>query len=174
MTFLVGDGVLPSNEGRGYVLRRIIRRAVQQARTIGLDDLWRITDVVAEQMSPWYPELSEHRERIREIVKTEEERFSQTLERGLKLFEEIAAKGTISGEDAFLLHDTYGFPLELTTGARLGARHRDRRGNLHAAHVRAAGALTRGCRASGGTGGRVRQARPASRPSSSATRRPRC
>ena len=114
MTFLVGDGVVPSNEGRGYVLRRIIRRAVQQARTIGLDDLWRITDVVAEQMGPWYPELVEHRERIREIVKAEEERFSQTLERGLKLFEEIAAKGAISGEDAFLLHDTYGFPLELT------------------------------------------------------------
>jgi alanyl-tRNA synthetase len=96
------------------VLRRIIRRAVQQARTIGLDDLWRITDVVAEQIGPWYPELVEHRERIREIVKTEEERFSQTLERGLKLFEEIAAKGTSSGDDAFLLHDTYGFPLELT------------------------------------------------------------
>jgi alanyl-tRNA synthetase len=114
MTFLVGDGVVPSNEGRGYVLRRIIRRAVQQARTIGLDDLWRITDVVAEQMGPWYPELVEHRERIREIVKAEEERFSQTLERGLRLFEEVAAKGAISGEDAFLLHDTYGFPLELT------------------------------------------------------------
>ena len=69
MTFLVGDGVVPSNEGRGYVLRRIIRRAVQQARTIGLDDLWRITEVVAEQMGPWYPELVEHRERIQEIVR---------------------------------------------------------------------------------------------------------
>ena len=114
MTFLVGDGVLPSNEGRGYVLRRIIRRAVQQARTIGLDDLWPITEVVAEQMGPWYPELVENRERIQEIVRAEEERFSQTLERGLKLFEEIVAKGAISGEDAFLLHDTYGFPLELT------------------------------------------------------------
>jgi alanyl-tRNA synthetase len=114
MTFLVGDGVLPSNEGRGYVLRRIIRRAVQQARTIGLDDLWRVSDVVAEQMGKWYPELVENRERIQEVVRAEEERFSQTLERGLKLFEEIAAKGAISGEDAFLLHDTYGFPLELT------------------------------------------------------------
>jgi alanyl-tRNA synthetase len=114
MTFLVGDSVLPSNEGRGYVLRRIVRRAVQQARTIGLEDLWRITDVVAEQMGPWYPELVENRERIQEIVRLEEERFSQTLERGLKLFEEIAGKGAISGEDAFLLHDTYGFPLELT------------------------------------------------------------
>jgi alanyl-tRNA synthetase len=114
MTFLVGDGVLPSNEGRGYVLRRIIRRAVQQARTIGLHDLWRISDVVAEQMGPWYPEVEENRERIREILRTEEDRFSQTLERGLKLFEEVAGKGAISGEDAFLLHDTYGFPLELT------------------------------------------------------------
>ena len=114
MTFLVGDGVLPSNEGRGYVLRRIIRRAVQQARTIGLDDLWRITDLVAEQMGPWYPELVEHRDRIKEIVRAEEERFSQTLERGMKLFEEVAARGAIPGEDAFRLHDTYGFPLELT------------------------------------------------------------
>ena len=114
MTFLVGDGVVPSNEGRGYVLRRIIRRAVQQARTIGLDDLWRITDVVAEQMAPSYPEVAENRRQIQEIVKGEEERFSQTLERGLRLFEEIAGKGAISGEDAFKLHDTYGFPLELT------------------------------------------------------------
>jgi alanyl-tRNA synthetase len=114
MTFLVGDGVLPSNEGRGYVLRRVIRRAVQQARTIGLDDLWRMTDVVVEQMGPWYPELEQNRRQIQEIVKGEEERFSQTLERGLGLFEEIAAAGTISGEDAFKLHDTYGFPLELT------------------------------------------------------------
>jgi alanyl-tRNA synthetase len=114
MTFIVGDGVLPSNEGRGYVLRRIIRRAVQQARTIGLEDLSRISDVVAEQMGPWYPELVDNRARIGEILKAEEERFSQTLERGLKLFEDISAKGDISGEDAFLLHDTYGFPLELT------------------------------------------------------------
>jgi alanyl-tRNA synthetase len=114
MTFIVGDGVLPSNEGRGYVLRRIIRRAVQQARTIGLEDLSRISDVVAEQMGSWYPELVDNRGRIGEILKAEEERFSQTLERGLKLFEDISAKGDISGEDAFLLHDTYGFPLELT------------------------------------------------------------
>src|SRR5207244_3554817 len=84
MTFLVGDGVTPSNEGRGYVLRRIIRRAVQQARTIGLRDLWRITDVVVEQMDPWYPELGENRSQIRETIKAEEERFSQTLERGLR------------------------------------------------------------------------------------------
>jgi alanyl-tRNA synthetase len=114
MTFLVADGVLPSNEGRGYVLRRVIRRAVQQARAIGLNDLWRISDVVADQMSRWYPELGENRERIRETLRAEEERFSQTLERGLGLFEEIATEDFISGEDAFKLHDTYGFPLELT------------------------------------------------------------
>ncbi len=114
MTFLVGDGVMPSNEGRGYVLRRIIRRAVQQARTIGLSDLWRITDIVVEQMGTWYPELVENRALISETIKAEEERFSQTLERGLKVFEEIAARGAISGDDAFTLAATYGFPVELT------------------------------------------------------------
>jgi alanyl-tRNA synthetase len=114
MTFLVGDGVMPSNEGRGYVLRRIIRRAVQQARTIGLSDLWRITDIVVEQMGTWYPELGENRALISETIKTEEERFSQTLERGLKVFEEVAARGSISGDDAFTLAATYGFPVELT------------------------------------------------------------
>ncbi|MEX1358044.1 MAG: alanine--tRNA ligase [Gaiellaceae bacterium] len=111
MTFLVGDGVVPSNEGRGYVLRRIIRRAVQQARTIGLDDLWRLTDVVVEQMGPAYPELSEHRSRIQDVIRAEEERFSETLARGLKLFEEQAARGHV---DPFELAATYGFPYELT------------------------------------------------------------
>jgi alanyl-tRNA synthetase len=115
MTFLVADGVTPSNEGRGYVLRRVIRRAVQQARAIGLADLWRITRVVTDQMGPWYPELEEHKAQVEETIRAEEERFNQTLERGLRLFEEIAAGGSdISGEDAFRLHDTYGFPLELT------------------------------------------------------------
>jgi alanyl-tRNA synthetase len=114
MTFLVGDGVVPSNEGRGYVLRRIIRRAVQQARAIGLEDLWRLTDVVVEQAAAWYPELPENRERIQEVVRAEEERFSETLSRGLRLFEEVAEKGEVSGEDAFTLAATYGFPVELT------------------------------------------------------------
>jgi alanyl-tRNA synthetase len=115
MTFLVADGVTPSNEGRGYVLRRVIRRAVQQARAIGLPDLWRISRVVGEQMSRWYPELAENQEQIEQILRAEEERFTQTLERGMRLFEEIAGRrGDISGEDAFLLHDTYGFPIELT------------------------------------------------------------
>ena len=111
MTFLVGDGVLPSNEGRGYVLRRIIRRAVQQAGAIGLDDLWRMTDVVVDQMAPWYPELSERRPTIKEAIRTEEERFSETLSRGLKLFEAQAEKGAV---DPFELAATYGFPFELT------------------------------------------------------------
>ncbi|MBA3365603.1 MAG: alanine--tRNA ligase [Actinobacteria bacterium] len=114
MTFLTADGVVPSNEGRGYVLRRVIRRAVQQAHAIGLEDLWRLTDVVTEQMAPWYPELEENHARVREILRAEEERFSETLARGMRLFEEIAGDETISGADAFRLHDTYGFPLELT------------------------------------------------------------
>ncbi len=113
MTFLVGDGVTPSNEGRGYVLRRIIRRAVQQARTIGLDDLWRLSDVVVDQMAQWFPELPENRERIRDVLRAEEERFTETLERGLKLFEEVAARGAITGKEAFDLVATYGFPFEL-------------------------------------------------------------
>jgi alanyl-tRNA synthetase len=111
MTFLVGDGVLPSNEGRGYVLRRIIRRAVQQARAIGLEDLWRLTDVVVEQLGPWYPELPEHRTRIQDAVRAEEERFSETLARGLRLFREQAGRGHV---DPFELATTYGFPYELT------------------------------------------------------------
>src|SRR5215210_4382376 len=93
MTFLVADGVLPSNEGRGYVLRRVIRRAVQQARGLGLPDLWRISDVVTDQMSYWYPELEENRERIQEVLKAEEDGFLRTLERGMGLFEEIASGG---------------------------------------------------------------------------------
>ena len=114
MTFLVGDGVTPSNEGRGYVLRRIVRRAVHQARTIGLDDLWRISDVVSDQMGPWFPELVENRDRIRGALRAEEERFTETLARGVKLFDEVADRGAISGKDAFDLTATYGFPFELT------------------------------------------------------------
>jgi alanyl-tRNA synthetase len=114
MTCLVADGVVPSNEGRGYVLRRIIRRAVQQARKIGLEDLWRLSDVVVEQMGEWYPELEANRKNIQETLRAEEERFSETLARGMKLFEEVAAGGDISGDDAFTLTATYGFPIELT------------------------------------------------------------
>jgi alanyl-tRNA synthetase len=116
MTFLVADGVRPSNEGRGYVLRRIIRRAVQHGLRIGMKApfLPGLAGTVIEQMSGVYPELGEHRDEIARVLKAEEERFSETLERGMGLFEEVAAGGDISGEDAFRLHDTYGFPLELT------------------------------------------------------------
>ena len=113
MTFLVADGVTPTNEGRGYVLRRIIRRAVQQARKIGLEDLWRLSDVVVEQMSAWYPELEANRGQIREVLRAEEARFSETLARGMRLFEEVATRGDVSAEDAFTLVATYGFPIEL-------------------------------------------------------------
>ncbi len=114
MTFLVGDGVMPSNEGRGYVLRRIIRRAVQQAQRIGLDRVHRLTAVVAEQMGDAYPELGVQAAEIDGVVRAEEERFIETLERGLKLVEELADADAISGEQAFVLAATYGFPIELT------------------------------------------------------------
>ncbi len=114
MTFLVGDGVIPSNEGRGYVLRRVIRRAVQQAQRIGLHDVHRLTGVVVEQMADPYPELGEQADEIERVVRTEEERFLETLERGLKLFEELSSGDAITGEQAFTLAATYGFPLELT------------------------------------------------------------
>ena len=116
MTFLAGEGIAPSNEGRGYVMRRIVRRAVLQAGRIGLGSpfLARLSDVVIEQMDEAYPELAETRTEIHRILTAEEERFSETLQRGMRLFEEIAGAGEISGEAAFMLHDTYGFPLELT------------------------------------------------------------
>src|ERR671915_1348412 len=95
MTFLVGDGVTPSNEGRGYVLRRIIRRAIVQARRIGLTDVYPITGVVAEQMRDAYPELNERLAEIETTVRAEEERFRETLERGLKVFEELAGSDAI-------------------------------------------------------------------------------
>jgi alanyl-tRNA synthetase len=123
MTFLIGDGVTPSNEGRGYILRRIIRRAVQQAHRIGLHDLYRLPAVVVEQMGDAYPELPEHAKEIERVVRAEEERFAETLERGMKVFEktgtaalELAGseQAVISGGAAFELATTYGFPIELT------------------------------------------------------------
>jgi alanyl-tRNA synthetase len=114
MTFLVGDGVTPSNEGRDYVLRRIIRRAVQQAQRIGLHDVHRISGVVIEQMGEAYPELQSQADEIARVLRLEEERFSETLERGLKLFDDLGSNEAITGEQAFTLAATYGFPLELT------------------------------------------------------------
>jgi alanyl-tRNA synthetase len=114
--FLVAAGLAPSNEGRGYVLRRVIRRAVQFGRRLGLEPpfLYELGEVVREQMGPTYPELEDRRGEISELVRAEEERFRETLERGEKLFEDMVAKGEITPEDAFRLHDTYGFPWELT------------------------------------------------------------
>jgi alanyl-tRNA synthetase len=116
MTFLVGDGVTPSNEGRGYVLRRVIRRAAQHGLRIGMEApfIADLAGVVIDQMGDAYPELREHRAEIQQVLAAEEERFGETLERGMKLFEEAAARGRITGEDAFTLQATYGFPIELT------------------------------------------------------------
>ncbi len=122
MTFLVGDGVLPSNEDRGYVLRRIIRRAVRHGRLLGIGDIFlpRMVEVVIETMGGAYPDLKQNAAFITAIVRSEEERFSQTLRTGLTYFEEAVAKlarggdEAISGEVVFHLHDTLGFPLELT------------------------------------------------------------
>ena len=115
MTFLIADGVRPSNEGRGYVLRRIIRRAIVHGHDIGLRDfLPGLAEVVVEQMGDAYPELVEHRQVISEMLGAEEGRFSRTLEHGERLFEEEAESGAISGEAAFKLHDTYGYPIEVT------------------------------------------------------------
>jgi alanyl-tRNA synthetase len=114
MTFLIADAVTPSNEGRGYILRRIIRRAVQQAQRIGLEGVYRLPAVVVRQMSDAYPELRERAEEIETVVRAEEDRFGETLERGMRLFEELASGEAISGEEAFTLAATYGFPVELT------------------------------------------------------------
>ena len=117
MTFMVAEGIAPSNEARGYVLRRIIRRAVQHGLRIGLEApfLASLSDTVIEQMGDTYTEVAEHRDEIHRVLTAEEERFAETLERGMKLFDEAAAKDAISGDDAFTLQATYGFPLELTT-----------------------------------------------------------
>jgi len=116
MVFLAAEGVKPGNLGRSYILRRVIRRAVQHGSRIGLEApfLARLADVVIEQMGGVYPELKEHAKEIEAVLTAEEERFSQTLARGMRLFEELAKGEQVSGEDAFKLHDTYGFPLELT------------------------------------------------------------
>ncbi len=122
MTFLIADGVTPSNEDRGYVLRRIVRRAIQQGRSLGLEPgfLGRYADRVTEEMGSEYAELHEQRESIQKWLSAEEETFSRTLEHGTRLLDELMnrAKETgaegISSEDTFLLHDTYGFPIDLT------------------------------------------------------------
>ncbi|HZJ84344.1 MAG TPA: alanine--tRNA ligase, partial [Syntrophomonadaceae bacterium] len=121
-TFLIADGVLPSNDGRGYVLRRILRRAIRFGRLLGVEKafFYKTVGTVVDLMEDAYPELKEKQEFIEEVIKLEEERFMVTLNDGIKKVEEIikiqADKGQniIPGPDAFMLYDTYGFPLDLT------------------------------------------------------------
>jgi alanyl-tRNA synthetase len=113
-SFLIAEGVEPSNEGRGYICRRLLRRAIHQANRIGLRDVHRLSGVVVEQMGDAYPLLAEHAGQIEAVWRAEEERFSETLARGMKVFEELSDRDAISAEDAFALAATYGFPIELT------------------------------------------------------------
>ncbi|MSQ25677.1 MAG: alanine--tRNA ligase [Dehalococcoidia bacterium] len=120
VTFLIADGVVPSNEGRGYVLRRILRRAVRYARKAGIQGMFLtvLAESVVDRMAHVYPELARERAFILSVIRGEEERFSQTLDAGVEILEEMLrsqAKGTsLSGTSAFKLHDTYGFPVDIT------------------------------------------------------------
>jgi alanyl-tRNA synthetase len=121
--FLIADGVMPANEGRGYVLRRIMRRGMRHAHLLGAKDplMWRMVPVLLDQMGHAFPELIRAEALITEVLKLEETSFRRTLERGLRLLEEetgsLAAGAPLSGEVAFRLYDTYGFPLDLTQDA---------------------------------------------------------
>src|SRR5215468_5291082 len=122
VSFLIADGVMPSNEGRGYVMRRLLRRAARHGRLIGLNEpfLYQVATTLAAIMGDAYPELRTEEQRIREVIRTEEERFGETLEKGLVLLEEATSKlktenqKTLPGDIAFRLYDTFGFPLDLT------------------------------------------------------------
>src|SRR5262245_204656 len=121
--FLIADGVLPSNEGRGYVLRRIMRRAMRHAQLLGVQDplMWRLVPTLTREMGQAYAELARAETLITETLKLEETRFRKTLARGLALLEEgskgLGRGAKFSGEAAFTLYDTYGFPLDLTQDA---------------------------------------------------------
>ncbi|MHC1654330.1 alanine--tRNA ligase [Stenotrophomonas maltophilia] len=126
-SFLIVDGVLPSNEGRGYVLRRIIRRALRHGWMLGVRQPFfsRLVPTLVEQMGEAYPELPAAVDTVTRALQAEEERFAETLDAGMKIFEDVAGKasnGVIPGVDAFRLYDTYGFPLDLTQDI---ARERD-------------------------------------------------
>jgi alanyl-tRNA synthetase len=118
LTFAITDGAMPSNEGRGYVLRRILRRAVRYGRQhLGIAEpfLHKLVNTIAKQMGGFFPELGKDPKHVAAVIREEEESFIRTLDRGIALFEEAAAdKRAISADDAFKLYDTYGFPLDLT------------------------------------------------------------
>ena len=122
VTFLINDGVIPSNEGRGYVLRRILRRAIRHGRLLGVTELflYKIVDTIVDLMKGAYPELATNIEHIKKVVKIEEEKFSNTLDSGIQqvmsAIEEVKNNGEtkLAGEMTFKLYDTYGFPYELT------------------------------------------------------------
>ncbi len=120
VSFLLADGVLPSNEGRGFVLRRILRRACRHGRLLGMREafLYRLVDALVREMGGHFAELSEAQANIEQVIRIEEERFIKTLDKGLKLVEEAAEAagegGMIPGETVFALYDTYGFPVDLT------------------------------------------------------------
>ena len=121
-TFMICDGVLPSNEGRGYVLRRLLRRAARHGKLLGVNEpfLYKVIDTVIHENECQYPELREKQSYITKVVKTEEENFAKTIDAGMKIFADLLAehkaKGetVFSGADAFKLYDTYGFPVDLT------------------------------------------------------------
>lgn len=117
VSFLISDGVIPGNEGRSYVLRMILRRALRHGKILGMDlpFLYKLVDVVVEHYGEAYPDLAENKAKIVDVIKKEEERFAKTLDRGYKMLDEfIDNKKDIDGESAFKLYDTFGFPYELT------------------------------------------------------------
>jgi alanyl-tRNA synthetase len=119
LSFAIADGIEPGKNDRNYVLRRILRRAVKYGRTLGFQEpfFYKLSDVLVEKMGHVFPEIRAKRNRIEEVLHTEEEAFNQTLDRGIKMFEEITTARrlvTLPAEDAFELYDTYGFPLDLT------------------------------------------------------------
>lgn len=116
LSFSIADGIIPSNEGRNYVLRRILRRAILFGRKLNLPAgfFTQLSKIVVEQMSTAYPELEDQKATIEKVIANEESAFNKTLERGLQLFDKMSAKGSITGEEAFSLYDTYGFPFDLT------------------------------------------------------------
>ena len=116
-TFMISDGIIPSNEGRGYVLRRIIRRAVRHGKLIGINRMFfmELCDAVINENKSGYPELIEKKELISKVINNEESSFNKTIDQGLSMLETLTANGgVLSGEDAFRLYDTYGFPVDLT------------------------------------------------------------